>query len=74
MGSREESEISGFFVFSHIRMIGYFKLGLEPPTGARNRRKATENTMKTATSNSSLDPFYVFCRLTDKTTKYLLYK
>jgi len=26
-GSREESEVAGFFVFSHIRMIGYFKLG-----------------------------------------------
>ncbi len=26
-GSREESEVAGFFVFSHIRMIGYFRLG-----------------------------------------------
>ena len=26
-GSREESEVAGFFVFSHIRMMGYFRLG-----------------------------------------------
>ena len=41
----------GFFVFSHIRMMGYVRLGkvrvnecperLESPTGARNRREAT---------------------------------
>ena len=27
VGSREESEVSGFFVFSHTRMMGYFRLG-----------------------------------------------
>ncbi len=26
-GSREESTDVGFFVFSHIRMMGYFRLG-----------------------------------------------
>ena len=26
-GSREESEVVGIFVFSHIRMMGYFRLG-----------------------------------------------
>ena len=26
-GSREESEVAGFFVFSHIRMMCYFRLG-----------------------------------------------
>ena len=26
-GSREESKVAGFFIFSPIRMIGYFKLG-----------------------------------------------
>ncbi len=26
-GSREESKVSGFFVFSHLRMMGYFRLG-----------------------------------------------
>ena len=25
--SREESEVAGYFVFSHIRMMGYFRLG-----------------------------------------------
>ena len=28
IGSREESEVAGFFVFSQIRMMGYFRLGL----------------------------------------------
>ncbi len=51
VGSREEDKVAGFFVFSYIRMRGYFRLdkvkvnechvGLEPPAGARNRRKAT---------------------------------
>ncbi len=27
LGSREESEVAGFFVFSHIRMMGYFRSG-----------------------------------------------
>ena len=27
IGSRQESEVSGFFLFSHIRMMGYFRLG-----------------------------------------------
>ena len=26
-GSRKESEVAYFFVFSHIRMMGYFRLG-----------------------------------------------
>ncbi len=26
-GSREEDEVAGFFVFSHIRMGGYLRLG-----------------------------------------------
>ncbi len=25
-GSREESQVVGFFVFSHIQMMGYFRL------------------------------------------------
>ncbi len=36
-GSREESEVAGFFVFSHIQMMGYFRVGEirvnECPTG-----------------------------------------
>ncbi len=43
-GSKEENEVAGFFVFSHIRMRGYIRLGLvmlnESPAGARKRRKA----------------------------------
>ena len=27
LGSREESDVSGFFVFSHIWMMGYSRLG-----------------------------------------------
>ncbi len=27
IGSRVESEVVGFFVFAHIRMMGYFWLG-----------------------------------------------
>ncbi len=27
IGSREEDEVAGFFVFSHIPMRGYFRLG-----------------------------------------------
>ncbi len=27
MGSREEDEIAGYFVFSNIRMRGYYRLG-----------------------------------------------
>ncbi len=44
-------EVTGFFIFSHVRMMGYFRLcyvrinecpaGLELPAGYRNRRKAT---------------------------------
>ena len=26
-GPREESEVAGFFVFSHLRIMGYFRLG-----------------------------------------------
>ncbi len=48
-GSREESEVAGFFIFSHVRMMGYLRLGLyndcltglELTAGARNMRKAT---------------------------------
>ncbi len=60
----EESEVAGFIVFSHIRKMGYLRLfkirvnkcpaGLEPPAGARNRKKATAK--KPATSDSSFDP------------------
>ena len=27
LGSREVSEVAGFFVFSHIQMMGNFRLG-----------------------------------------------
>ena len=27
LGSKEEYEVAGFFVFSHIWMMGYFRLG-----------------------------------------------
>ncbi len=27
LGSREESVVAGFFLYSHIRMLGYFRLG-----------------------------------------------
>ncbi len=42
-GSREDSDVSGFFVFSQIRKLGYFKLGKSwwVPTRFRNSRKAT---------------------------------
>ena len=49
MGSREESEIAGFFLFSHIiRMMGYFRISYArvndcPAAGARNRKKASVN-------------------------------
>ncbi len=49
IGSRVESEVAGFFEFSHIWMMGYFRLdysrmkecpsGLELSTRARNRIK-----------------------------------
>ena len=29
-GSREESEVAGFFIFLHIRMMGYFRLMIAP--------------------------------------------
>ncbi len=55
-GSRGESKVFGFFVFSHIRMMGYFRLGLvrvneyptglEPSAAARNKRNATVKTRK----------------------------
>ncbi len=67
IGLSEKSEVVGFFVFSHIQMMGYFRLGkvrvdecsagLSPPTWARNKRKTTvKNTKKPATSDSSFDP------------------
>ena len=28
MGQRKNQEVAGFFVFSHIRMIGYFRIDL----------------------------------------------
>ena len=39
-----ESEVAGFFVFSHIRMIGYLRdndcpTGLEPPAVAKKGKK-----------------------------------
>ncbi len=50
-GSREDFEVAGFFVFSPIRMMGYFRLGnlrvkeclagSELPAGAINTRKET---------------------------------
>ena len=50
-GSWVKSEVASYFIFLHIRIIGYFRLvyvkvkecpsGFETPTGARNRRKAT---------------------------------
>ena len=44
IGSWVVSKIVGFFVFSHIRMMGYNRLGKsrvkECPAGARNRREA----------------------------------
>ncbi len=59
-GPRVESEVAGFVVFSHIRMMGYFRLGysrvevcptgLDVPAGSRNTRKAT--------SDSSHDPYF----------------
>ena len=54
----EESEISSFFVLSHIRMIGYFgPVGLEPPAGFRKRRKATvKKRRNTAPGFKALDP------------------
>ena len=46
-----ESEVVSFFLFSHIRIMGYLRLGyervkecsteLDPSAGTRNRRKAT---------------------------------
>ena len=40
-------------------------VGLEPPTGARNRRKATvnENTKKPATSDPSFDPGFLLLNI-----------
>ena len=29
-GSREESEVAGLFIFSYIRMMGYFRLMIAP--------------------------------------------
>ncbi len=29
LGSWEESEVAGFFLFSHIRMMSYFRIGLK---------------------------------------------
>ena len=45
-GTRKESEVAGFFVFSHIQMMDYFRLGKGqrvPPARVRYRRKATVN-------------------------------
>ena len=36
LGSREESEVAGFSVFSHKRMVGYIRVN-ECPTGLENR-------------------------------------
>ncbi len=47
VGSREESKVTSFLVFSHITNVGLFKVRLdyvrvnECPQGFRNRRKAT---------------------------------
>ena len=44
-GSGEDSKVDGFFVFSHIRIMGYYMLGYvrvnECLAGARNVRKVT---------------------------------
>ena len=60
--------MAGFFVFAHILMVDYFRLGwirfnicsagLEnwSPAGARYMRRATVEMRKNATSDSSLDP------------------
>ena len=69
LGSREEDEVAGFFVFSHIRMRGQVNecpagvnissAGLEPPAGARNSRKATvKKRRNTAPGFIQLDPFF----------------
>ncbi len=34
-GLRVETEATGFFVFSHIRMLGYFRLGMARRVGAK---------------------------------------
>ena len=60
--------IAGFFVFSHIRMMGYFRLDLlrvnKCPAGLENWprgvRRNCENTKKLATTDSSLDPFILY--------------
>ncbi len=62
VGSREESEVAGFFVFSLVLIMGYLRLGyvrvnecpagLEPPLGAIYRRKATVKIRR----NKPLDP------------------
>ncbi len=48
-GSKEEDEVAGFFVFSHIRIRGYFRL-------VRKKKSYCENTKKPVTSFSSFDP------------------
>ena len=56
LGSREESEVVGFVVFSHIQMMGYFRLGqvrvnefpavLEIPAVVRHRGKAADKILR----------------------------
>ncbi len=41
-GSNKEDEVAGFFVFSHISMRGYFRLGLvSAPQGLEKEKKAS---------------------------------
>ncbi len=64
----EELKIAGLFVFSHIRLIAYFRLGkvrveecpagLEPPAGLKYERSYYENLKKLATSDFFLDPTF----------------
>ncbi len=62
----------GFFVFSHARMTGYFKVrlskGFKSPSGARNRRKLLCKTKEPATSYSFIDTKHVVHNLSKKNT------
>ncbi len=49
-GSSVESEIAGFFVFLHKRMIGYFRLGWV------RVRLEIRDIRKTTSSDSTYDP------------------
>ena len=70
-GPGENAKLSGFFVILHIRMMGYFRLGLVSYwsmnalhcpkfglVGFESTTGAKENTKKPATSDSCLDAKY----------------